>query len=76
MLIFLTILKFISLVIFVICFFSYINCVIVDIGSAIASARTLSPTGADDAEQAKKYATFRVNLSIIMGITLAILICL
>ena len=76
MVLFLSILKFISLVIFVICFFSYINCVIVDIGSAIASMRTLSPTGADDAEQAKRYASYRFNLSLIMGITLAILLCL
>ena len=76
MVIFLGILKFVSLIIFVICFFSYINCVIVDIGSAIASARTMSPTGADDAEHAKKYAGYRFNLSLIMGITLAILLCL
>lgn len=76
MVIFLTILKFISIVIFIVSFFSYVNCVIVDIGSAIASTRTLSPTGADDADQAKKYAAYRFNLSLIMGITLAILLCI
>jgi hypothetical protein len=47
----------------------------VDIGSAIASSRTLSPTSADDAEKAVVYAKFRIVLSIIMGITLAIIIC-
>lgn len=75
MLIFLTILKFISLVVLVICFFSYINCVIADIGSAISSARTLGMEGSD-AETARKFASYRFNLSLIMGITLAILLCL
>lgn len=76
MAIFLSILKFISIVIFVVSFFAYVNCIIVDIGSAIASSRTLSPTAAADAEDAKKYASYRVNLSLIMGITLAIILCI
>lgn len=67
--------KFLCVMIFVICTLFYINNIIVDIGSAIASSRTLSPTGADDDEKAKIYAKFRIVLSIIMGITLGIIIC-
>lgn len=69
------ILEFISVIIFVICALLYINNIIVDIGSAIATSRTLSPTGADDEEKAKIYANFRIILSIVMGITLGIIIC-
>lgn len=69
------VLEFISIVLFVICTLLYVNNIIVDIGSAIASSRTLSPTSADDAEKAVVYAKFRIVLSIIMGITLAIIIC-
>lgn len=69
------ILEFICVIIFVICALLYINNIIVDIGSAIATSRTLRPTGADDDEKAKIYANFRIILSILMGITLAIIIC-
>lgn len=69
------ILEFICVIVFVVCLLLYINNIIVDIGSAIASSRTLSPTGADDEEKAKIYAKFRIVLSIIMGITLGIIIC-
>lgn len=69
------ILKFICIVIFVICLLLYVNNIIVDIGSAIAATRTLSPTGADDAEKSELYAKFRIVLSVIMGITLAVIIC-
>jgi Na+-driven multidrug efflux pump len=69
------ILEFICVIVFVVCLLLYINNIIVDIGSAIASSRTLSPTGADDEEKAKIYAKFRIVLSIIMGVTLGIIIC-
>lgn len=69
------ILEFICVIVFVVCLLLYINNIIVDIGSAIASSRTLSPTGADDEEKAKIYAKFRIVLSIIMGITLGFIIC-
>ena len=69
------ILEFVSVIIFVICALLYINNIIVDVGSAIATSRTLSPTGADDEEKAKIYANFRIILSIVMGITLGIIIC-
>lgn len=69
------ILEFICVIIFTVSTLLYINNIIVDIGSAIASSRTLSPTGADDEEKAKLYAQFRIILSIIMGITLGIIIC-
>lgn len=70
------ILKFICTVVLVVCGLTYINNIIVDIGSAIASTRTLSPTGADDAEKSAQYAGFRINLSLIMGLAAGILICL
>lgn len=76
MAIFLTILKIICIFTLVVCSLAYLNNIIVDIGSAIATARTLSPTGADDADKAVKYAAFRINLSLIIGISLAILSCL
>lgn len=69
------ILEFICVIVFVVCLLLYINNIIVDIGSAIATSRTLSPTGADDEEKAKIYAKFRIVLSIIIGITLGIIIC-
>lgn len=69
------ILEFICVIVFVVCLLLYINNIIVDIGSAIASSRTLSPTGADDEEKAKIYAKFRIVLSVIMGITLGFIIC-
>ena len=69
------ILEFICVIVFVVCLLLYINNIIVDIGSAIASSRTLSPTGADDEEKAKIYAKFRIVLSIIMGVALGIIIC-
>lgn len=69
------IMKFICIVVFVVCLLLYINNIIVDIGSAIAAARTLSPSGADDADKSTLYAKFRIILSVIMGITLAIIIC-
>ena len=69
------VLEFICVIIFTIATLLYINNIIVDIGSAIASSRTLSPTGADDEEKAKLFASYRIILSLIMGITLAIIIC-
>ena len=69
------ILEFICIIFFVVSTLLYLNNIIVDIGSAIATTRTLSPTGADDEEKAKLYAKFRIFLSFIMGITLAIIIC-
>ena len=66
-------LKFLCTVIAVMASLLYINNIIVDIGSAIASSRTLSPTGADDSDMAVKYAKFRMFLSFIIGISLGIL---
>lgn len=73
---FVYILKFICVAGLVVCGLSYINNIIVDVGSAIASSRTLSPSPAADAEDSKQFAIFRINLSIIMGILGGILICL
>lgn len=70
------ILKFICIFTLVFCGLAYINNIIVDIGSAIASTRTMSPTGADDADKSVQYAGFRINLSLIMAIAGGILICL
>lgn len=69
------VLEFICVILFVVSALLYLNNIIVDIGSAIASTRTLSPTPADDEDRAKLYAKFRIVLSFIMGITLAIIIC-
>lgn len=70
------VLKFLCIFTLIFCGLTYINNIIVDIGSAIASTRTMSPTGADDAEKSVQYAGFRINLSIIMAIAGGILICL
>lgn len=70
------ILKFISVVLLTICSLLYFNNIIVDIGSAIASSRTLSPTAADDADRSLLYAKYRIVLSIIIGISLGIIICI
>lgn len=69
------ILKFICVIVCIMASLLYINNIIVDIGSAISTARTLSPTGADDAEKALFYAKYRIVLSIIIGITLGVIIC-
>lgn len=69
------ILKLICVILFVVSALLYLNNIIVDIGSAIAATRTLSPTPADDEDRAKLYAKFRIVLSFIMGITLGIIIC-
>lgn len=73
---FVYILKFICIGALIFCGLAYVNNIIVDIGSAIASSRTLSPTGADDAEKSGQYAAFRINLSLIMAIAGGILVCL
>ena len=73
---FVYILKFICVAGLIVCGLSYINNIIVDIGSAIATSRTLSPTPAADNEDSKQFAIFRINLSLIMGILGGILICL
>jgi hypothetical protein len=74
MAIFLTIIKFISLFVFVVCFFSYINCIINEISSIVTYSRTFG--NSEDEHDPKKYAAYKINLSIIMGLTLAILVCL
>lgn len=58
------------------CGLAYLNNLIVDIGSAIASTRTMSPTPADDADRSVQFAAYRINLGLIMGIAGGILICL
>jgi hypothetical protein len=68
------VLEFICVILFVFCALLYINNVIVDIGSAIASSRTFGNDGSD-VENAKTFAKVRLMLSVIMGITLAIIIC-
>lgn len=68
------ILEFICIIIFVFCALLYINNIIVDIGSAIASTRSFNNDGSD-IENAKFFARYRMVLSLIMGITLAIIIC-
>lgn len=68
------ILEFICIIIFVFCALLYINNIIVDIGSAIASTRSFNNDGSD-IENAKLFARYRMVLSLIMGITLAIIIC-
>lgn len=73
---FIYIIKFICVAGLIVCGLSYVNNIIVDVGSAIATSRTLSPTHAADDEDSKKFAIFRINLSLIMGILGGILVCL
>ena len=66
-------LDFICIVVFTMALLLYVNNIIVDIGSAIASSRTI--TDGSDVDHAKFFAKYRMALSFIMGITLAIIIC-
>lgn len=68
------ILKFICVIILVISVLLYLNNIIVDIGSAISASRNFNEMY-DDQQKAKTFAKFRMILSFIIGITLAIVIC-
>lgn len=67
------VLEFLSVIIFTVSLLLYINNIIVDIGAAITAARTLN--SANLSKHAEMFARFRMILSVLMGVSLAILIC-